>query len=126
MNDEEMNRIIAEKVMGFHWVADYGTGHYSPTGAWLDSSGGVQYWTEVWEPTENVAQAIEAVEGWRGNIKGRFWKLESPFHHPDGDIDKEFQVFIHWDDDYYHSLDALGETPALAICNALVKAVSDE
>ena len=127
MTEQEMNRIIAEKVMGLHWVVDYGTGHYSPVGAWLDSADKVQYWTEPWEPTKDITQAIEAAEALRlRDVEYNDWDLTSPF--------SVIKYYEHDKGCLFSAGVRLGNiqvreyanTPALAICEALVKAVNDE
>ena len=131
MTNHEINKVLAEKIMGWHLVEDYSAGHYYPTGAWLDISDKVQYWTEPWEPAENIAQAFEAAEKIRlfdtayegegiylhsdilANGNGRIWLVEK------FDTDRD-------DDDWLWEEISRADTPALAICKALVKAASDE
>ena len=71
-----------------------------------------------YDPATDVSQAIEAVEAWRDKT-GRHWDISSPVFGGD----EKFYCAI------YHLADgedwARADTPAQAITEALVKAVSD-
>jgi len=71
-----------------------------------------------WNPAENIAQAIEALNVWCDKT-GMFWILrrgETPLQ-----IGNAKRFFAEVGMTYCYA-----DTPALAICKALVKAVSDE
>ena len=118
MTNGEMNTFIAEKVHGWHKERiEFGVGK---RWIWFDASGEKQISVRSYSPATNVAQAIEAAKVWRGqDAASRSWVVRSPC---DG-----IEAF------YVATLGILttakcagAETPALAICDALVKAVSDD
>jgi len=130
MDNREKDTLIAESIMGWHWVDDYDTGRYYPAGAWLDDSDQqhpplviAQYWTEPWEPTENVAQAIKVMESLRlGNRLAVTWSVVVlPC------------VAVEDEDSYRVCISTLtgshvgvATTIAMAACDALIKVVQHE
>lgn len=59
MSDDELNRLIAEKVMGWH-VGGYGGEPY-----WLNGKGMHAWPIDDWQPTQDIAQAWQVVERMR-------------------------------------------------------------
>ena len=130
MDNREIDRQIAEKVMGwkekYHGMTDSCRFAYS---YWVDSLGIQQYDTGkgtslhqfLWQPTTNIAHAFEVVEkmrdnGWTfaicnnnvlgGDYCGEFWNDEHPMD------SGEFMKF--------------DNSPAMAICLAALEAVKGE
>ena len=120
MDNKEMNRIVAEKVHGWHrqpWNA-WNKDAKPLYGFWADEKDTFQESLEGYSPATNIAQAFEAIEAWRDKT-GRHWDISSPVFGGD----EKFYCAI------YHLADgedwARADTPAQAITEALVKAVSD-
>lgn len=122
MTDQEINQLIAEKVMG--WTLS--------DGAWHDADGQFHYfdfegWQRCWNPAIYISQAFEAVEVLRlRDPENNHWDLVSPFSVPEHSAHKKNHLFcagVRWGD---VQVRAYAHTPALAICTALVKAVSDD
>ena len=126
MTNEEMNTFIAEKVHGRHKERiEFGVGK---RWIWLDASGEKQISVRSYSPATNVAQAVEALRAWLNKfddeheLDGAFWNLSW------GVEDENVMVEIHIAESYrserYYQAEAA--TESRAICDALVKAVSDD
>ena len=64
MTNSEIDRLVAEKVMGWH-IDEYGEGWLTSDGKWArDASSLHSILTdgEYWHPSTNIAQAMEALE----------------------------------------------------------------
>ena len=127
MDRQETNRIIAEKVMEYPIIdckepkqahrpcpcfRDYGT-----MIALVHNDGGYGDGSENYNPTENVAQAIEAIDLYCARWDKMFILRRNP---PElwrvslGDNEERSVVVVY------------AATPSLAICEAMVKAVNSE
>lgn len=102
MTSEEMIRIIAEKVMGWHLGEEDG---------WIDSGGAPIMREEEFNPTENIVQAFEAIDLYCCRVGDCWWELKSPF--AKGYVAAIYPGF---------SWTATAEAPAMALCAALIKA----
>jgi len=124
MTNEEMNRIMAEKVYGWHWEDIRGMKGFR---AWLDSSNTMQYWAEMWDPAENIAQAdavmLALCQAQALTLTERtYWQWE-------GESPRRTWFFdVLLVKDYHHiaSSDGPVAQKARIICEAIVKAVSDD
>jgi len=124
MDNREMSGIVAEKVHGWKCVL-----YTEPYGfVWHDEDGEYKKSTEMYDPAANIAQAIDAVNVWLDglgkddSVGAAFWNLSR------GTEDKTVLAEIHIAPEnkaerYYQAEAAI---EALAITEALVKAVSDE
>ena len=125
MTNEEMSRIIAEKVMGwkFHW----GYTEDEPS-EWRDIAGEFQRDESSWDPPGNITQAIKAIEKFCDDREPAGWYLRRPLF-AESRLPGHWHVALIWDwesrpEDWCHEF--FNNDPALAICDALVKAVSDD
>jgi len=141
MDNTEMNRIIAEKVHGWHIAT--GSEMYPGFGCiegdcWFDSDDNLRWSVyscgefpgeddRVYSPATNIAQAFEAAETWRKVDKDhREWVLSSPSGPSRGWVKHPLKweaLFTEGNGDCEGHSDT---DPAYAITEALVKAVSDE
>jgi len=131
MDNKEMNRIVAEKVHGWHrqpWNA-WNKDAKPLYGFWADEKDTFQESLDGYDPATNIAQAFEAAEAFRiqhGDAECR-WTFYSPMG---GDSEYEANIILNDPDSKkdYHRINYEGDadTPAQAITEALVKAVSDE
>ena len=113
MNNREIDGIIAEKMMGW-WL--YNAGDY-PLSCWMNSVDEVVVDQAEYKPTINIAQAIEAIEQYCKSESKLFilrYSSPEPWRLSLGDGEGLLVAVTY------------GNTPALAICEALVKAVSDD
>lgn len=122
MDKQEMSRIVAEKVMGWP-IGDYW--EYKQPHPVIEDCGQVLYLivgckSVEYDPATNVAQAIEAAEVWRKKNSNTFWDVCSPLD------DEGWDCTIYVRDFPAEGIHAVADTPALAITEALVNAVSDE
>ena len=120
MDNREMAKVLAE-MQGWELRREpFVDEWYDSKGFWCGMVPNIEAPPEdgAYDPATNIAQAIEAIEAWRDKT-GRHWDISSPVF---GGDDK-FCCAI------YHLVDgedwARADTPAQAITEALVKAVSD-
>ena len=112
MTNEELDRWLAEKVMGYDDVA--GSSWNAPAGVVRKP-----IMPSSWRPTTNIAQAIEAAE--KARTKGRIgdWVLLSPawnsISRPMAEITLDGGFFFSRDADAY----------SLALCRAIHEALRD-
>lgn len=118
MTDQEISRIIAEKVMG--WTLEHGW--------WKDDNGYTAYEAhsdgtleecdgDWWHPSTDIGQAFQVVEKTMGNPRMQFDCL-APFLCNDHKY--------RWKCTYYDGktmYEAVEDTPAMAICKAALKAM---
>jgi hypothetical protein len=113
MTDEQKNRLIAEKVMG--WVKNKKTVEYYTTDITATGYGTkTTSYTEHYTPTTNTEQAIQALEAF-DSIGPRLW-------HTNG----MWSVLILISDGYKCRFVATNKSLSAAICDALCKAVRYE
>ena len=114
MNDQEKARIIAE-MMGW-WL--YDAGDY-PLDCWINSSDEVVCDRQDYDPTNNVAQAIEAANYWyeQNSDKNCGWSLSTV---PGG---KRYCIVEADGDMGYDYWEATADTEAAAIVDALLAAM---
>ena len=110
MDNREMAKVLAEKVMGWQRIRQSGSEVWRITEE-------RKILALFYDPATDVAQAIEAIEAWRDKT-GRSWELDSP----DFGGDEKFTCTIFHDGRDW----GRGDTPAQAITKALVKAVKGE
>ena len=111
MTDEQKNRILAEKVMG--WKLANISGIY-PAWYWCED-GDINYPVirkDDWQPTQNISQALMCAEKWCHDNHISFWLMRND----DGEY-----AFITGEDFLLRE-----HTPELAICHALLEAVEPE
>ena len=128
MNNQEMAKVLAEKVMGWHVARGsetYPGQGYIEGDYWFDSADN-QRWSvdscgefqgeddRVYSPATNIAQAIEALKHWG---PGRMWRIEK--------TSAEVVKVQLWDCDGIPAGGTDGFDLASTITRALVKAVSD-
>jgi hypothetical protein len=70
MNLDELNRLCAEKIMGWLWSEKYQGYEYHP-------KGGNPVPPRNWQPTRNISQAWEVLE----KVKGHDWDIHIEFLH---------------------------------------------
>ena len=116
MDNNEMNRIVAEKVMGWE-QKPFASPHMVEI--WVDNRGRNRIGIASYSPATNVAQAFEALQAWTAvDRKIRTWSIESMLCGEDVyPVYLGLSGVITWR--------GYAETPALAITEALVKAVRD-
>ena len=108
MTDKELNIAMAE-VMGWHRGKLPGRGEYN----WLRPDGKLGYFRAVWKPAENVAQAFEVAEkvGLFDDEDVHLCKMDGCW--VTAQLDWKWDVYICYSEPFL--------TPALAICNAVLK-----
>ena len=110
MNNEQLNKFMAEEVMGLVWSMGFdGTGTYFKNGKF--------YCDEAdWHPTTDIAQAIECVE--KLCTVDANWRYKLLY-------DKKDYVCLIWNYyDYPEAREYCGSgTKELAVCRAICEAV---
>ena len=112
MTDEQKNRILAEKVMGWHFVVEDAIDHRIKHEYWADEDNAWTVDYENWQPTHNISQALMCAEKWCHDNHISFWLMRND----DGEY-----AFITGEDFLLRE-----HTPELAICHALLEAVEPE
>jgi len=126
MDDHEMNRIIAEKVMGLYrkWGDDrFGEWHNENNICMYRSNIHGHQDKPVYSPATDVAQAFEALAVWKKRSITNSWGLSSihPLH------GRGYIISLIGDSiPGYRACGASGERLSLVVTEALVKAVSDD
>lgn len=117
MTNEELDRWLAERVMGWHFVE--ATPHLRISARWRGDDGLLEYTINDWHPTTKIAQAIEAAE--KARTKGRIgdWVLLSPA----GNTISRPMAEITLDGGFFFSSDA--DAYSLALCRAIHEALRD-
>lgn len=128
MDSKEIAEVIATKVWG--WIRKPGYGVRND-GAWvakgLTECGEFRYWLSDYNPAENDTQAREAAEALRlRDPENNYWDIVSPFKVPSYSAHDKSHLFCGG----FRLGDVQGrvhaETPALALCGAMVQAVMEE
>jgi len=133
MTEQEVDRIIAEKVMGWHREWDDGG-----FGEWYNKINVCMYRSDihgsqgepVWNPAKNIAQAIEAARVWLAGLvgpdepSGACWELFQSIGNET--VFAGLSIYPEGPDGSERQYRAVAATEARALSEAWVKAVSDE
>lgn len=128
MTNAEINRAVAERVMGWKfrrdrwvWNRKTETGRYC-TGYFIgieDTDENFMRYDFGWSPATSIADAIEAVEKWAGENDRRHWHADSW----GCQIDNRYEMTLYGVGGIYRHVDY---TLPLAICHALLAATEPQ
>lgn len=116
MNNRELDRILAERVMG--WKLNGSEYEYRKRGLDLWNTSYLRGEVTKWEPAENIEQAFMVLNKMeKENIM--YWSLQYWPNPPQSDSAYDCEIWVIPEEP---SVAGLAPTPALAICRALYNA----